>query len=284
MAPPHEDDPPSGPAPPPEVLRYYALGFERDRLENDTFALERARTQELLSRHLPPPPARVLDVGGGAGAYATWLAAAGYEVHLVDPVPLHLEQARAASAAQPDAPLASIREGDARRLDDDDESADAVLMLGPLYHLTARSERLGALAEARRVLRRGGWLFAAAISRFASLVDGLRGSVFDDPAFPSIVEQDLASGQHRNDTGRPEYFTTAFFHHRGELEEEIVESGFTETAVFAVEGVGALVPGFARRWKEPAARETLLSLLRLVERETSLAGASPHLLAVARRP
>src|SRR4029453_1956858 len=74
-----------------------------------------------------------------------------------------------------------------------------------------RVDRVRALREALRVLRPGGWLFAAAISRYASLVDGLRGPLFDDSVFAAIVARDLAPGQHRNKTGNPPYFTTPFF-------------------------------------------------------------------------
>jgi hypothetical protein len=134
------------------------------------------------------------------------------------------------------------------------------------------------------VLQPGGFVFAAAISRFASLVDGLRGALFDDPAFAPVVERDLAHGQHRNDTKDPRYFTTAFFHHPAELAEEVSAAGLALLDVLALEGPGAYVPDFARRWAEPIARERMLEFLRRVETEPSLLGVSPHLLAVARRP
>ena len=82
----------------PEIEAYYARGGEPERLEHGYFPLERARTQEIVLRHLAPPPGVVLDVGGAAGAYALWLSARGYAVHLVDPVPLHVDEARRASA------------------------------------------------------------------------------------------------------------------------------------------------------------------------------------------
>jgi SAM-dependent methyltransferase len=274
----------SGPRPADEVLGYYALGLEAGRLDEDYFPLERARTQELILRHLAPPPGVLLDVGGAAGAYALWLAAAGYSVHLVDPVALHVEQACAASDARSGGRLASAQVADARALPFGDASADAVLMLGPLYHLTERSDRLLALREALRVLRPGGIAFAAAISRFASLVDGLRGALFEDAAFVPLVERDLHDGQHRNDSGNPRYFTTAFFHLPAELAEEVGVAGLRLVDVFAVEGPGASMPDFARRWADAAARERLLGFLREVETEPSLLGVSPHLLAVAHRP
>ena len=274
----------SGERPPDEVLAFYALGLEPGRLELDYFPLERARTQELIRRHIPPPPAVVLDVGGGAGAYSFWLTDLGYEVHLVDPVPLHVERARTVSARRAQGRLASVEVGDARALSFGDRRADAVLLLGPLYHLTEAADRSSALREALRVLRPGGLLVAAAISRFASLVDGLRGPLFDDPVFASIVERDLATGQHRNETNNPRYFTTAFFHDPAGLAEEIGAAGFGLVDVVAVEGLAASMPDFDRRFTDAATRERLLAFLRTVESEPALLGASPHLLAVARRP
>src|SRR5574341_2038107 len=94
----------------PEIRGFYERYDEAGRLGQGYFALEEARTRLLLERHLPPPPAAVLDVGGGAGAYALWLAARGYHVRLIDPVPRHVEQARAASARAP-APLGGARLG-----------------------------------------------------------------------------------------------------------------------------------------------------------------------------
>jgi len=127
--------------------------------------MERMRTQEILRRYVPPPPAVLLDVGGGAGIYAFWLSQLGYEVHLVDGAPLHIEQARQASHTQSDHPLASIELGDARALTWPEQSVDILLLLGPLYHLTEQEERLQVLKEAFRVLKPGGWCIAAAISR-----------------------------------------------------------------------------------------------------------------------
>ncbi len=104
-------------------------------------------------------------------------------MHLVDAHPLHVELARQASLAQPDASLAEIVVGDARSLKRPDTSVDVVLLLGPLYHLTERPDRLKALCEAYRILRPGSFLFAVGISRFASVLDGLRQGFLDDPAF-----------------------------------------------------------------------------------------------------
>jgi ubiquinone/menaquinone biosynthesis C-methylase UbiE len=263
-----------------DIQSYYALGAERGRLRGPGGRLEFVRTQELLARFLPPPPAIVADVGGGAGVYALPLAAAGYQVHLLDPIELHVEQALV-QAREQRVPLASARVGDARRLPYADASLDAALLLGPLYHLTDRDVRVTALADARRVLRPGGRLAAAAISRFASTFDGLARGFLTDPRFERIVDGDVHSGQHRNPDleGRPEWFTTAYFHHPDELRGELGDAGFRVEAVLAVEGPGAFRPELDAWLEDGERRDVLLRAIERVESEPSVLGASAHLLA-----
>ena len=266
-----------------QIATFYARGLERDRLTAGQGALELARTQALLVRYLPQPPAVIADVGGGPGRYAIWLAERGYRVHLVDPIPLHIEQARADAAAHANSALASAEVGDARALRLPDASADAVLLLGPLYHLPERFDRVRALSEARRVCRPGGVVLAAAISRFASTLDGLRGGYLEDPAFASIAASDREDGRHSNPTGHPAYFTTAYFHRSEELALECADGGLTHESTLAVEGPGWLLGDLDARLADEPRRSVLLRALAVLESEPTLLGASAHLLAVARR-
>jgi SAM-dependent methyltransferase len=267
---------------PSEILDYYDRGKEELRLNDSLGRLERIRTWEILERYLPPAPSCVLDVGGGTGVYALPLSARGYEVHLVDPVQLHVDRARQLSVAS-DAPLASAEVGDARRLSLRDASIDVTLLFGPLYHLTDRDDRIAALREAGRVLKPGGVLLSAYISRFASACDGIQEGALRDPAFAAIVHRDLADGIHRNPTGRPEWFTTAYFHRPEDIRPEIEESGLTFEALMAVEGPGWFNQQLDSWLDDDAARQRLLDVLRRLETEPTLIGASAHLLAVARR-
>ena len=267
-----------------EILAHYQEGVEQERLLHGRAGLlEYLRTRELLARYLPQAPATVLDVGGGAGAYALPLAREGYSVHLIDAVPLHVEQAREASALQPDAPLASAHVGDARRLVWADNSVDALLLLGPLYHLTSRDDRLHALQEAYRVVREGGVVAAAAISRFASTYDGLLRGFLEDPMFQDIVERDVREGQHRNPTGRSEWFTTAYFHRPEELRNEATEAGFLVEVLVGIEGPAWILPDLDSWLEDPQRRSTLLEAIRRVETESSLLGATAHILVVGYR-
>ncbi len=261
------------------VVRHYEREREEDRLVGGLAELELVRTQEILRRHLPPPPARVLDVGGGTGVHARWLLDDGYEVQLIDVTPRHVEQARDAFRSR--AFRADV--GDARQLDLGDAGFDAVLLLGPLYHLVERADRLAALGEARRVVRHGGPVAVAAISRFASLFDGLARGFLFDAAFRQIVQRDLGDGRHTNPDDHAHWFTTAFFHHPDELREEITAADLHVVELVGVEGLAGWLSSLDARWPDESDRAVIVDAARLVESEPALAGLSAHLLAVARR-
>jgi len=268
-----------------EVVAYYETRYDEDtRLSDAQGQLELLRTQAILSRYLLTSPLRILDVGGGTGVYAFWLANQGHEVTLVDPVPRHVERARELSAKRSGGRLRASIVGDARALQADDASADVVLLLGPVYHLPDRADRLLVMREALRVLRPSGLCFIAAISRFASLLDGyfLDGGI-EDRDYLAIVRQDLTDGQHRNTTEKP-YFTTAYFHDPEALHREITESGLTHMTTLPVEGPFWLSERLQAHLQSAELRTQLLDLLARIEDEQGLLGCSAHFLAVARRP
>jgi SAM-dependent methyltransferase len=221
----------------------------------------------------------VLDVGGAAGAYALWLAGSGYRVHLLDVVHRLVALARARSAVAVD-PLASASVGDARALPFKAESADMILLLGPLYHLQDASDRRRALEEAARVLRPGGTLFAACITRWASLLDGLTHGYLSDPAFARLVREDLLTGRHENPTEHEAYFTTAYFHRPEEFKAELEGAGLHLVGVYGLEGPAGLLPDFDRRWAEAERRAELFRVAQELEAEPSALGISAHLLGV----
>jgi ubiquinone/menaquinone biosynthesis C-methylase UbiE len=130
--------------------------------------------------------------------------------------------------------------GDARHLPYADSSAHAALLLGPLYHLTEREARLQALRETKRVLKPGGVVFAVAINRFASTLDGLFNEYYGDPELIVVNDRTLQDGLHLNPEGKS-FFTTSFFHQPSELRQEILEAGFKLETLLGIEGVGWLL-------------------------------------------
>ena len=254
--------------------------FYRDRYREDECLtrsghgrLEFVRTQELLRRHLPPAPATVLDVGGGTGAHARWLAADGHRVHVVDPVPSHVEQAARL-------PGVSASRGDARALEAADDSVDATLLLGPLYHLVDAADRATALREAVRVTRRGGLVAAAAITRHAALLELTGLGLLDDATLPEVTGL-LGTGVNTDD---PAGFTTAYVHHVGEFRSEVARCGLTGVTVFGVEGPAAPALDNAAPAVAAAVMASAVRCARLVETDPALIAASPHLLAVGTVP
>jgi SAM-dependent methyltransferase len=273
----------------PAMHAYYELGKEADRLgARGPGRLEFERTQEIVLRSLPPAPAVVADIGGGPGRYALWLADLGYRVRHRDLVPLHVAQVTAAAAGftagaagAADGGVESAV-GDARVLDLADASVDAVLLLGPLYHLD-RADRVRTLREAGRIVRPGGPVFGAAITRWAARLDGvLTQRLYEtEPDMEQMVAevertgvlQPLGPGSFCGFTHRPE-----------ELRAEAQEAGLEVTDLVCVEGAAIMLADLTERGADPEAWRIVLDSARALERVPELMGVGPHLLVTARRP
>lgn len=263
-----------------KVRDFYEKGGEESRLEQGLGLVEGFRTKELISRFLGPSR-DIYDIGGGAGYYADWLATKGHRVTMVELAEAAVEKARASQSAHYEA----IAE-DACSLPFKDASADACLLLGPLYHLQEKEDRMQALKEALRVLRPGGLLFAAGISKYSSMtwalsVYGVKNDYVDDPVYRDMLKEELLTGRHCK-PAQYNCLCDAYFHTPEGFRDELTEAGFSVEGLYAVEGCAWLTPALGEKWKVPACRENLLSLVRMTEEEPSLLGLSPHFLAVAK--
>lgn len=259
----------------PRLTEYYELLYaERDRLKRREGQVEFARTQELLRRYLPPPPARIIDIGGGTGIYASWLVALGYAVHLVDIVPAHVQEAARAGTF-------SAAVGDARALPVSDASYDVALLFGPLYHLLEAEDRQAALAEARRVVRPAGLVAAAFVSRGAVALDGYVKGWIDRPGVIRAVRDHIQNGvspAHGSGFG-----AISYFHMPAEARAELASAGLEVLALFGVEGPGWVAHDFDDRWQRVEDREVILACARICEDKPELQALSAHLLAFGRR-
>lgn len=262
------------------LLDHYTRGGEQTRLEDGLGLVEFERTQEILLRHLPEAPADIADIGGGPGRYAHWLAGRGYSVRLRDIVPLHIDQAISSAAVA--GLIVDAAVGDACDLDLADSSVDAVLLLGPLYHLTDPADRARCLAEAHRVLRPSGVVFAAAISRWAARLQAevVRTLYRSFDNLRAVVPGVEASGV------MPPLFEgsfSAYCHRPDELRREVEMAGFECLDLVSVEGITFALADLDERLRVPEDREVVFEAARSLERVPELLGIGPHLLATARR-
>lgn len=241
--------------------------------------LEFVRTTEIIDRRLPAAPAVVADIGGGPGRYTAWLAGRGYRVEHRDLIPMHVRQARAAANGSP---LVRAEVGDALALDLTDACADAVLLLGPIYHLRRRADRIRALREALRIVRPGGPVFIAAISRWALRLDGvLRQRLYTDhQAITDAVRAVERVGW--APPSQPGSFS-AYCHRPGQFRAEVKAAGLHVADLVSVQGAAFMLADLAERLADPVDREVLLESLRATERVPELLGVGPHLLVTAVR-
>ena len=263
-----------------KIKDYYSHEVEANRLEREPFKLEGIRTKEIIDRYLQKDTMEILDVGGGAGYYSYWLQGKGHRVTLVDLSPTNINLAEKHSEAS-GISLSKIEVGDSTSLHFSDNQFDIVLVLGPLYHLTDRKERVMALAEAKRVLKPGGLLLSAVISRYASLFDGFQRDLVLDDQFFNLLTDDLKTGIHINKTDNQEYFTTAYFHTSREIVEEINESGLEFEKLIAIESFGWIIKDFKEKLNDSLYMEKLMNIIRIVETNEDLITMSPHIMSVA---
>jgi SAM-dependent methyltransferase len=260
------------------LARYEAYDEDARLWQPGRGDLVRLRTWDIFDRFLPAG-GRVLDVGGGPGTHAAHLADRGDHVTLIDPVPRHVARAHARARARAGSAPFAVCLGDATRLPVPSGSVDAVVLMGPHYHLVERADRLVALAEARRVLRPGGRLLTEVISRHAWTLDATVKGLTGSPEVWADVEHTVETGLSQDPvTAAPGSFW-AYFHRPDELTVELAVTGFEDVALVAVEGFAWLLGDLERRMSEPG---PILAAVRLTEREPSMLGCSAHIMGVAR--
>ncbi|MGN0659729.1 MAG: class I SAM-dependent methyltransferase [Emergencia sp.] len=161
--------------------------------------------------------------------------------------------------------------------------------MGPLYHLQERTDRDLALQEAFRVLKPGGLLVAAGISRYSTATWALStyssGNDFlDDDIFLSMLKEEITTGNHNRPAEYSGLIAESYFSTVTEMSEEIEDAGFSVTGRHAVEGCIWFTPNLEDNWENPESRRRLLELVHLTECDLELMGMSPHFLIAARKP
>ena len=275
------------------VLAGYNAGIERDRLRTGIGLIEFERTKEILLEKLPKPPAVIYDIGGAYGEYSWWLASLGYEVHLFDLSETNIAMSAELAAEYPGEKLASATVCDARGIPRPDKSADAVLLMGPLYSITEYEERILAIRESRRVLKDEGILFSAALTPYSVLVprialyhidDTNKRKELDDPAVMAIIGRALEDGCYINPEKKiASGLGSSHLHTAKALREELSLGGFDTATVHGMMGGAWLAPNLDELLAKEETRAVLMKTVRMLDTHEEIIGLSGHLLAVSRK-
>ncbi len=269
------------------IKRYYQISAEREweRLERpDQGALEFAVNKAWISRHLPPAGARILDIGGGPGRYSIWLAKQGYRVTLADLSPDLLAVARG-KVAQAGVELDGFAEANAVDLSQfGDASFDAVLCLGPMYHLLEEEDRHRVAGELFRVLSSEGPVFVAFLNRLQVLRVAINQEI---PLFTPYTF-DLVKRWHAGvlDFPVPGTFSPAYLIHPREVAPLLESAGFETVDLISSQSVAADVQKdlalFGER--QPELYPWVMAELIKLANDPTAVGSAWHLLYIGRRP
>jgi SAM-dependent methyltransferase len=270
-----------------KVLEGYNKGIELNRLHEGLGLIEFERTKELLLEYLPTAPAIIYDIGGGYGEYSVWLSSLGYEVHLFDISPKNIEMSEELQERS-GGKIHSVFVSDARSISREDCSADAILLMGPLYHIVEKDERLLALNECRRLLKPGGVLFCAAITPYATMLWAVttydKNGLLDESEFTEMLKTEITTGNHLpNESSKYRGIGHSFFHNPDVLKDELWAGGFTNNDVRGVIGPCWLIPNLDEVWKTPEKRESIMRIVRMCDKENGILGLSTHILSISRK-
>lgn len=273
------------------ALTYYESGFEHNRLRKDIGLIEFERTKEILLEKLPKAPAVIYDIGGAYGEYSWWLASLGYEVHLFDLFPKNIEMSKTLGKEYPNCKLKSAEVCDALSIPRKDKSADAVLLMGPLYHITDYEQRILAIKESRRLLKDNGVLFSATLTPYSVLLHNITvynpfgdnpNKTLEDPNFIKMVESEIKNGNHINPDNKVySGLGSAYLHTAKALRKELFTGGFEESVVHGIMGGAWLAKDIEKLWENETSKNALMNTVRLLDTCEEIIGLSGHLLAVS---
>lgn len=261
-----------------DIASFYNSNPQREHSRLEEHQLEYDLTWRYLERYLHAQGS-ILEVGAATGRYTLELAKRGYRVTAVDLSAGLLEECRNRLAEEGLEQNVRLVVADARDLGEVEEKAfDAVLLMGPLYHLIIEADRKVALQQAFERLREGGILISAFLSRFGVVADLLkkRPEWIDEQA---EVRSVLERGKRPDDFPRGGF--RGYLAHVSEVAPLHEAIGFKTLAVAGIEpAISADDESYNRL--EGKQRQLWLDLLYEMSTEPSILGASRHLLYVGR--
>jgi SAM-dependent methyltransferase len=264
-----------------ELESFYNKASEETRLDKGMGIFEFERIKELIEQHISKPNSTIIDVGGGTGKYSEWLAKNNHTVHLIEPVLKHIKLAekRSNKLKKP----FSVTIGEAKKLPIKDNSADLVILHGPLYHLQKKEDRVAAIIEAKRVVKKGGIILGFAINATASTVVGLMNGMIHASSFFNMCREELTTGIHDAPKDFPFLLADAFYHKPEGLKSEFIEQNLNFINLFAVEGMIWLDNEYFANMLDKKKSKTLKALQNLTQNDEYLLPFSPHMMIAVKK-
>lgn len=264
-----------------ELDDFYNKASEETRLEKGMGIFEFERIKELIEQHISKPNSTIIDVGGGTGKYSEWLAKNNHTVHLIEPVVKHIKlaQKRSKKLKKP----FSVTIGEAKKLPIKGNTADLVILHGPLYHLQKREDRDAAIIEAKRVLKKGGIILGFAINATASTVVGLMNGMIHANSFFDMCKEELTTGIHNAPKDFPFLLADAFYHKPEGLKTEFLEQNLSFIDLLAVEGMIWLDSEYFANMLDKKKSKTLKALQNLTQNDEYLLPFSPHMMIAVKK-
>jgi SAM-dependent methyltransferase len=262
-----------------DIAAFYNNDPEKEHFRLEKHPLEYELTWRYLDQYLPARGS-ILEIGAATGRYTLELARRGYTVMAVDLSEAESGKCRQRIAEAGLEKYVRVVVADARDLGGVAEREfDAVLLMGPLYHLVVEADRRAALRAAFERLREGGIIFSAFISRFGILCDLIKDVpdwIEDQAEVRSILER----GKDPHDfphTGFRGYFARA-----AEIAPLHEGLGIKSLVLAGVEPVIAADDESYNRL-EGQQRKLWLDLFYEVSTEAAIIGASRHLLYIGKK-
>jgi ubiquinone/menaquinone biosynthesis C-methylase UbiE len=233
--------------------------------------------------HYLPPTGLILDLGGGPGRYTLYLARKEYQVVLLDISSANIQFARdkiqkaGVSRWVRQAAVADAR--DLRFIPD--HTFDALLCMGPLYHLPKLEDRLQCLRECHRVMKPGAPLFLTLLPRCTYLRDALRAGNFEPSVQTglSAIEEILERG-----TSSLSQVPNMYFCHPEEAEDWLELSGFELIKLVSTHGFASFMDDRVNQLSKNASTwSVLLKLVLATCTDPNSFSAAEHLFGIAKR-
>ena len=263
-----------------DIREFYNSAWDAEANRLERHQLEADITWRYLNLYLPPR-GRLLEIGFGTGFYTFSLAKRGYQITAIDLADEYVTRCKAKAEELGISDQIDFRTGDARKLDGIPRGEfEAVLLMGPLYHLLLEADRIATLRAAHACLKPEGVIFSALISRF-----GILGDLIKDN--PSWIENQEAVWSHIEHGHRPANVPRGGFRGYYVRQEEIAPMhervGFRTLKIAGVEPAISANDESYNTLKGKQ-RDLWLDLLFEISSEQSMVASSRHILYIGQRP